>query len=245
MKCKIAMLFLPLLFLGFSNPVDKIRTDYYNNLYTLKDSRGPEALKLIMVDNMSRNRSQLVHGILFTYKNRKCTVVQVAGNFSNWEPVNMIRGKNGIWFHFLVSGDSGSREILKYKFNIDGIWACDPKNPQIEDDRIGSNISLFENPGNPGGSQVTFRILQKNLVEFRLFKPKARLISLVGDFNNWNPENDLLKRGQDGIWKLHKRLPAGIYLYKYIVDGKWVPDVYNSVSASDVTGEICSVIRIE
>jgi 1,4-alpha-glucan branching enzyme len=88
-------------------------------------------------------------------------------------------------------------------------------------------------------------MLRKDVVVFRIYKPEASIVSVVGDFNGWNPENDLLRKGSDGIWRLEKRLASGTYRYKYVIDGQWLPDTFNPDSASDSTGDICSVIKIK
>ena len=59
-----------------------------------------------------------------------------------------------------------------------------------------------------------------------------------------NPENDLLSKGRDGVWRLKKRLPKGTHRYKYIIDGEWLPDTYNANSASDDNGDVCSLITV-
>jgi len=82
-------------------------------------------------------------------------------------------------------------------------------------------------------------------VHFAVWAPNAEAVSVIGDFNHWNPENDLLKKGDDGIWRLRKRIPTGMYRYRYIIDGAWQPDIYNPLSGSDDTGEICSILKIE
>jgi len=245
MKYKTAILLLSTLFLGFSSPKIDIKTEFYHKLQFLKDSKPPEIVKMILFKNITTGKSQLSRGILFTYKNRKSAQVHISGNFSNWDNIEMTRGNNGVWYYFLSFSDALNENMVKYKFNVDGIWIKDPKNPEAIDDGIGSYVSVFDFIKDAENTHVTYRLLQKNHVEFRIFNPKARFVTVVGDFNNWNPENDLLKKGADGIWRLMKHLPQGKYLYKFIIDGKWTPDIYNSNSASDLTGEICSVLKVD
>ena len=49
-------------------------------------------------------------------------------------------------------------------------------------------------------------------VEFQIYKPNASVISLVGNFNQWNPEHDYLHRDRNGIFKLRKKLRPGIFI---------------------------------
>lgn len=222
---------------------DDIRTENYYNLTMLKDAAPPENIRLVMVNNLSTAKKIVSNGVLFTFKDRKAGNVKIAGNFSSWKMKNMTRGKDGVWFFFL-SSEEFSGGIL-YKFNVDGLWTDDPRNAMNEYDKAGSYLSVVENKSHDEGKLLSLKYLDRNRVMFRIYKPDARIISLVGDFNSWNPENDLLKMGDDGVWRLEKRLPRGEYRYKFIIDGEWKADLFNPLSASDNTGEICSVLRIK
>jgi 1,4-alpha-glucan branching enzyme len=61
-------------------------------------------------------------------------------------------------------------------------------------------------------------------LEFRLFRPDARQIFLVGDFNRWQEESLAMHPGEDGTWTCQLRLPEGVYHYRYLVDGQWYLD---------------------
>ncbi|MCL1865698.1 MAG: glycogen-binding domain-containing protein [Spirochaetes bacterium] len=223
-------------------PDNDSMTNHYK-LMQLKDAKSPEKIRLFIADNIGQGKPAVVNGLLFTYKNRKADTVSVAGNFSSWKMVKMTRGRDGVWFHFLSNNDFAGK--VEYKFNVDGLWIEDPNNYFKEDDRMGSYISLSENEKPIDGTFVTYKITGKNKILFQTYNPKAKIISLVGDFNGWNPENDLMKRGYDGIWRLEKRLSSGIHRYKFIIDGKWTPDFFNPESASDNTGDLCSVVKLK
>ena len=154
----------------------------------------------------------------------------------------MTRGKDGVWFFFLPNSSFSGKIV--YKFNVDGLWTEDPWNGLREDDKQGSYTSLAEIDAPEEGKLVTYKILKGNNVLFRLYRPEARIVSLVGDFNGWNPENDLMKKDKKGIWRLEKKLAPGTYRYKFIVDGQWMPDTFNPDSGTDNTGEICSILKL-
>ena len=88
-------------------------------------------------------------------------------------------------------------------------------------------------------------MLKGGIVEFRIFKPGARMVTVAGDFNNWNPENDFLSKGRDGIWHMKKRLPSGSYRYRFIIDGEHRQDMYNEISSTDSAGDLCSLISVK
>lgn len=57
---------------------------------------------------------------------------------------------------------------------------------------------------------------------FRCHAPGAREVSLVGDFNGWDPAAHPLEPDRDGWWQVEVRLLAGSHQYAYLVDGKTV-----------------------
>ncbi len=220
----------------------KLPEIYSYALKNIKTADGPVPVTMIDTDRTLSGKKPVASGLLFTYKNRKAASVSITGNFSGWNTVSMKRNSNGIWYYFLPS-EVDEQEIL-YKFCVDGVLIRDPENPAYTGDRTGSFISEASLPRPFYSTHVTYRTAENGAVEFRLYRPEARLISLVGDFNNWNPENDLMKRGSDGIWTLTKKFAAGTYRYMYIVDGENFPDLYNPETEYNVNGDICSVIDI-
>jgi 1,4-alpha-glucan branching enzyme len=54
----------------------------------------------------------------------------------------------------------------------------------------------------------------------------AEKISLVGDFNDWDPETHPLKRGKNGSFKTTVSLkPGSTYRFRYLLDSqKWEND---------------------
>lgn len=82
-------------------------------------------------------------------------------------------------------------------------------------------------------------------VVFRYYDQGAKKVYLVGDFNNWSPLADPLKdMNGDGHWSLFYPLPPGTYRYKFVVDGRWVPDPSNPDSEPDGFDGINSVVRV-
>src|SRR5690606_36885744 len=70
----------------------------------------------------------------------------------------------------------------------------------------------------------------KGNVEFILKGyPLANQVIVSGSFNNWN-EQDLKMAKQGDLWKLTMQMQAGIYEYKFIVDGTWITDPANPFS---------------
>ena len=66
----------------------------------------------------------------------------------------------------------------------------------------------------------------------------ARVVSLVGDFNDWDVSAQPLKKQKDGSFKATVELPIGTeYQYRFIIDGEtwandWAADKYVSSPVS-------------
>jgi len=220
-----------------------IKTYSEINLLKLKESSSPQRIYFIDINAIGKGQGELRAGLLFTYKNRMAKTVTISGNFSSWKLKHMNRNKNGIWYFFLPA-KSDLTEVT-YKYNVDGQWTADSKNFNNMDDNMGGYLSISKNLPYENKKSVSYKILPNHIVEFRIFSPRATLVSIVGDFNNWNPENDLLKANNNGVWVIRKKLLPGKYRYNFIIDGKWNLDLYNSLSESNPSGATCSVIKIK
>ena len=228
-------------FTGFAHNKETLKVEKYENLRNLRTSSAPQALSMVNVRNIGTDTGIIHEGILFTYANRNARNVQIAGNFSNWRPIVMTRSNHGVWYYFQKS--DSAETIYSYKYLVDGTWTMDPQNSSRYYDNVISFVSFVSAAEKRFSRQVSYRILDKNTVEFRVYNPTARLISLVGDFNNWNPEHDLMVKGTDGIWRLTKKLQSGrSYNYNFFVDGEWEVDLYNENSGSNQLGILCSIL---
>lgn len=62
------------------------------------------------------------------------------------------------------------------------------------------------------------------MVRFELQLPSAQVVSLAGDFNNWDTQTCKLKR-QNGLWAVELPINPGRYQYVFVIDSKeWLPD---------------------
>ena len=220
------------------------------NIYQLqqiKNLRRPVPPRLIWLldwKNYANSTKMDRQGILFTYRDLKANKVSIAGNFTGWNRVSMERNEYGI-FYIIVPVreiEEGERpDEYNYRFNIDGIWTHDPLQMSKEDG-TGGRMSIFyldkDLPNRLAGPRVLpeKRPSELRLVEFAVHESKllsrTRLnrienVSIVGDFNRWNPESDLLSRGNDGVYRIRLKLLPGHYMYRIVVDGRWILDPLN------------------
>ena len=63
-----------------------------------------------------------------------------------------------------------------------------------------------------------------NVAEFRFFRPNARGVWLVGDFNNWQPGENPMMCTPEGYWVARLTLPEGLFKFRYFADGEWFID---------------------
>lgn len=73
-------------------------------------------------------------------------------------------------------------------------------------------------------------------VEFRLAAPLAREVLLIGEMTDWQARPIAMQRGTDGIWRTTLQLRPGQWIYKFWVDGAYVPDPENPLTAADGWG---------
>ena len=83
-------------------------------------------------------------------------------------------------------------------------------------------------------------------VVFTLKNNEVKSIKIAGDFNNWSPsEHDVFIRDEKGVWSKNLNLNPGLYQYKLIIDGRWVPDPNNPIRVQSPMGGSNSVLFVK
>ncbi len=82
-------------------------------------------------------------------------------------------------------------------------------------------------------------------VTFKLQSDSAADVFVVGDFNNWTPDDTSKLDKDDGVWKKRFNLKPGAYKYRFVIDGKWQQDPLNPVSEKNPFGELDSILVIK
>jgi len=72
----------------------------------------------------------------------------------------------------------------------------------------------------------------------------AKKVSLVGEFNNWNPDADPMQRDKNGTWTKTKRLSPGNLEYKFLVDNEWIQDPQNMRVCSNCFGTQNNIVKV-
>jgi Glycogen recognition site of AMP-activated protein kinase/Carbohydrate-binding module 48 (Isoamylase N-terminal domain) len=152
--------------------------------------------------------------------------VTVSGSFNNWDEnaLQMKRIANG-W----ALPETFPAGNYSYRFIVDGISITDPHNP----------LTVFEK-----GELKSFVALKPTRYFVLKGYGSAKKITLHGSFNDWEPHGyTMVRKGDD--WIIGFNLKPGKYLYKFIIDGRWILDPGNKFWEQNQYGTGNSVLWIE
>jgi 1,4-alpha-glucan branching enzyme len=105
-----------------------------------------------------------------------------------------------------------------------------------------TNMFSRPNPTSPLRGQSGRRPL--HLVDFFCRAPEAKSVSLIGDFNGWQPATHLMTRMPDGGWVIQLELPHGHHQYLFLVDGQPTLDPNAMGKVHNERNETVSLIAI-
>lgn len=81
-------------------------------------------------------------------------------------------------------------------------------------------------------------------IDFFCRAPRARQVSLVGDFNDWQSTANPMKQMPDGNWMVSLELSHGYHQYVFLVDGQPVLDPKASGKGLNERNEPVSLIAV-
>ena len=82
-------------------------------------------------------------------------------------------------------------------------------------------------------------------IEFEFPAFSVKVVSVVGNFNNWDVDEGLMVMVRYGVWTKSMNLKTGIYEYRFFVDGGWVNDPTCSTCAPNEFGSSNCVKIVE
>jgi hypothetical protein len=129
----------------------------------------------------------------------------------------------------------GVREI-RYRIVVDGLWMPDPANPVTEADGAGASFSVYKLENEPVRPVVNPKPAPDGALTFVFRGSPGRRVSIVGDFNNWDPFMDPLDETSPGSYSVTLRVPAGEHWYYFFSDGRRILDRYNAQTGRDPDG---------
>ncbi len=152
--------------------------------------------------------------------------VYVAGSFNHWRPHELQMSKTSDGWILPVYLAEGTHT---YKFVVDNNWIADVKNTE----RL---------PDSHGGYNSVIRIGKPYVFKLKGYT-NAKQVTLSGSFNDWRPDELLMKKTGGG-WELPYTLGPGNHEYKFIVDEKWIPDPANPLTVTSADNIINSYLII-
>ncbi len=164
--------------------------------------------------------------ILFFYQG-KAKSVELAGDFNNWSNnLQMEETRPNLWILSLKT--RLPKDKYRYRIKVDGFWIADPVNPLYETDHGRQRLSILNltNDFTPN-KRYPFWVTNDTYV-FQYQSTNANIVTIAGDFNNWNPYSHQLKHKGAGIFEIELELdPKKIHLYSFVQDGIWTTDPNN------------------
>ena len=203
-------------------------------------------------------------GARFVYKG-EAKSVNVAGEFNAWNTSAdaLTKQADGSWV-LVKKLDPGK---YAYKFVIDGgTWKADDLATETIDDGYGGKNSVVVVGGGAGAATsaaapaaAAATPVAANTVNGKGAAPvvtadgvrftyagAATQVNLAGDFNSWSTSSDALKVLADGTWTITRKITAGTYGYKFLINGKtWKQDESNPEAKDDGFGGKNSIVTIK
>jgi len=88
------------------------------------------------------------------------------------------------------------------------------------------------------------RASKTDVLQFVLVAPQAASVTLVGDFNDWDPARSPMQTAH-GVWATVVRLAPGRYRYAFLVNGvEWRADPSAPAAKDDEFGTPSSVVTV-
>jgi len=81
-------------------------------------------------------------------------------------------------------------------------------------------------------------------INFICVAPSAKSVTLVGDFNSWNPASHPMKQMPDKAWLLTVELKHGHHRYAFLVDGTLTLDPRAQGITRNDKGERVSLVPV-
>jgi len=136
------------------------------------------------------------------------------------------------------------KQKIRYRLIVDGLWTTDP-NAGIERDSRRFLVSYFILPDTSGAPAPGVKVLPDGRIRFTHRSAPGNSVSLVGDFNRWDPFLTPVPESPvyPGVYSVTLTLPDEAKYYRYVLNGKEITDPENPRIARNGLGESVSVIE--
>lgn len=132
---------------------------------------------------------------------------------------------------------------LQYRLVFDGLWACDPFNP---DKVYDEKCNLYFSRVTDANSVQTLTKSEPSKGTRFIYKGESGLkLFLSGTFCSWDPWMYQMKETEYGLYELTLPLPKGTYYYNYYSGLTPLIDNTNEKKVYTPDGRTCSVIEVK
>jgi hypothetical protein len=109
---------------------------------------------------------------------------------------------------------------------------------------VTARVVRVSTPAVASGPAVTPPPAGVQVVRFSLAAPRAQRVSLVGDFNGWDPAATALQE-RDGTWTVVIPVTPGRHQYGFVIDGtEWIADPQAAQTSDADFGTANSVVYV-
>lgn len=112
----------------------------------------------------------------------------------------------------------------EYVFDVDGTEVQDTNNPET------GKFTIVSYPAKD--DSVVSPVVNGRKVSFHYYGPTNSSAQVAGSMEGWNGI-DMTYDSATAYWNLEMELGAGVYQYKFIVDGSWITDELNTADQID------------
>ena len=132
---------------------------------------------------------------------------------------------------------------LEYRIVVDGLMMPDPSNPVREIDEQGVEWSVYKIESDLERSVVSPEVRAGRATFVYRGTPGTR-VSLVGDFNGWDPFAELMNEQTPGEFTATVEVRPGRHYYAFFAGGRKVLDEANSETGVDPDGRRVSSFTV-
>ena len=109
--------------------------------------------------------------------------------------------------------------------------------------RVFRRANRMDNAQQKGSARYNAKGMAKP-VNFLCIAPEAQEVSIIGDFNNWEPGSHAMNRQVDGSWSTQIDLHHGHHRYQFLIDGKATLDPRANGVVRNEANERVSLIAV-
>jgi 1,4-alpha-glucan branching enzyme len=169
----------------------------------------------------------------------------VGARFANedWEVLHPYsRNENGV-FVLDYAVPEGVREI-RYRVEVDGLWMSDPTSARTETDAQGNRMSVFTLDREPPRTIANPKREPGGAVSFTFRGAPGKRVTIMGDFNGWDPFANPLAESEPGTYRIALRVRPGSHWYVFYSAGRRILDAYNTETGTDPDGSTVSYFSL-